>query len=78
MSRNTFIVAGGFDERFIGWGGDDDAFVHALETLCGNYIKLGREVFHLWHPRTDWCCFKIKLDHFIIVLLHKLRPIVED
>jgi GT2 family glycosyltransferase len=54
MRRKTFIAAGGYDERFVGWGGDDDAFVHALETLCGTYIKLENEVIHLWHPRTDW------------------------
>ncbi|KKK40080.1 hypothetical protein WQ57_00875 [Mesobacillus campisalis] len=54
MSRDTYISSGGPDERFVGWGGDDDAFVLALETLCGNYIKLDRDVIHLWHPRTDW------------------------
>ena len=54
MTRDTFIAAGGFDERFIGWGGDDDAFMVTLETLCGNYIKLDREVIHLWHPGMYW------------------------
>lgn len=54
MTSDTFIASGGFDERFVGWGGDDDAFVYAIETLCGKYIKLDREVIHLWHPRTDW------------------------
>jgi hypothetical protein len=54
MPRATYFAAGGYDERFVGWGGDDDAFVLALETLCGPYLKLDREVIHLWHPRIYW------------------------
>ena len=54
MRRETFIAAGGYDERFVGWGGEDDAFIYALETLCGPFIKLDNQVIHLWHPTMEW------------------------
>jgi GT2 family glycosyltransferase len=54
MRRETYFAAGGYDERFVGWGGDDDAFVNALETLCGPFIKLDNTVIHFYHERTDW------------------------
>lgn len=54
MRRETFIAAGGYDERFVGWGGEDDAIIYALETLCGPYKKLENKVIHFWHPGTGW------------------------
>ncbi|MFJ5718286.1 galactosyltransferase-related protein [Neobacillus sp. NPDC093127] len=54
MRRETFIAAGGYDERFVGWGGEDDALIHALETLCGPYKKLENQLIHFWHPITEW------------------------
>ncbi|GGM28165.1 hypothetical protein GCM10011351_12590 [Paraliobacillus quinghaiensis] len=54
MSRETYKAAGGFDERFVGWGGEDDAFIYALKTLCGPFKKLENQVIHLWHPKINW------------------------
>ncbi len=50
IPRKNFELAGGFDERFCGWGGEDDAFGIAVNTLCGKYQRLGGEIFHLHHP----------------------------
>jgi hypothetical protein len=50
VPRLNFEKVGGFDERFCGWGGEDDAFAHSLNTLCGRYIRLDHEILHLWHP----------------------------
>ena len=51
LRRKDFIKVGGFDERFVGWGGEDDAFAYAMNTLCGPFIRLDEDIYHLWHPR---------------------------
>lgn len=40
----------GFDERFRGWGGEDDAARAALEALYRAPTRVGI-AYHLWHPR---------------------------
>ncbi|WP_082252863.1 glycosyltransferase [Bacillus sp. FJAT-27251] len=50
ITRNHFMAVGGFDERFLGWGGEDDAFSCAVNTLCGHYKRLTHSIYHLWHP----------------------------
>ncbi|UAC49109.1 glycosyltransferase [Bacillus aquiflavi] len=50
LSRPCFEAVGGFDERFIGWGGEDDAFAASLNTICGHYTRLPHLIYHLWHP----------------------------
>ncbi|MBP1930897.1 glycosyltransferase family 2 protein [Ammoniphilus resinae] len=50
IPRKYFMAVGGFDERFCGWGGEDDAFSCAVNTLCGPYKRLEHSIHHLWHP----------------------------
>ncbi|SDJ53172.1 galactosyltransferase-related protein [Salimicrobium halophilum] len=50
IPRKNFEAVSGFDERFCGWGGEDDAFGIAVNTLCGKYKRTGGEIFHLHHP----------------------------
>jgi GT2 family glycosyltransferase len=52
VPRKHFEAVNGFDERFIGWGGEDDAFAYAMNTLCGKPYRLKKEVYHLWHPNS--------------------------
>jgi predicted glycosyltransferase involved in capsule biosynthesis len=40
MSSSTFLRLNGWDERFVGWGYEDDAFAEAHRALLGK--KLGR------------------------------------
>ncbi|QXC59333.1 hypothetical protein KSP35_13065 [Aquihabitans sp. G128] len=41
---------GGADEGFVGWGGEDFALRHALETFGGGMHRIPGPVWHLWHP----------------------------
>lgn len=50
MPRAAFEAVGGFDQRFRGWGGEDDAMRAALETLWCPPTRIGI-AYHLWHPR---------------------------
>lgn len=50
--RKYFEKVGGFDERFKGWGGEDDAFMIAMCTLCGSFSRpKGTKIWHLYHPK---------------------------
>lgn len=50
MPREAFELAGGMDTRFYGWGGEDVAFMHAVDTLFGQHKTAPNGVIHLWHP----------------------------
>lgn len=50
IPSRAFWLAGGFDERFKGWGGEDDAMRAQLDTLWAPAERSGI-AFHLWHPR---------------------------
>lgn len=51
VSRAMWDDVGGFDERFIGWGHEDRAFVHAVETLWGPRVRVPGHMLNLWHPK---------------------------
>jgi hypothetical protein len=51
IPRTLWDEVGGFDERFVGWGYEDTAFVITCERATGPVVKLDGEVFHLWHKR---------------------------
>jgi cellulose synthase/poly-beta-1,6-N-acetylglucosamine synthase-like glycosyltransferase len=52
MKRDRYFSVGGLDDRFEGWGGEDDALSHAL-VRTGATIKVVKNepAFHLWHDR---------------------------
>lgn len=52
VPRSLWDAVGGFDERFIGWGGEDDAFHAATIALTGHDARESRypgNAWHLWH-----------------------------
>ena len=52
IRRNVFEVLGGFDERFVGWGGEDDAMSIKLDKLVFNTQSVsGQPAYHLFHAR---------------------------
>lgn len=50
IPRAAWEAVGGFDERFIGWGQEDVAFIHAVRVLHGPIERVPGTVYHLWHP----------------------------
>lgn len=52
VPRVTWDEVGGFDERFVGWYGEDTAFEAACETVRGRPVhRVHADLFHLWHSR---------------------------
>jgi len=49
MPRAAFEEVGGMDWRFSGWGGEDVAFMRAVDTLYVKHKTTGNQVLHLWH-----------------------------
>lgn len=50
--RNVYFALGGMDERFFGWGGEDDAMSINLRRHTDRLaVQRGAVAYHLWHPR---------------------------
>lgn len=57
VPRGLWDEVGGFDDRFVGWGGEDDAFHAACLVMGGGVERLPGFVYHLHHrpsPERDW------------------------
>jgi hypothetical protein len=54
VPRALWDEIGGFDERFVGWGGEDNSFWRAAEIRGGEVLRIPGAAFHLWHkPVSD-------------------------
>ena len=51
VPRTVWDAVNGFDERFVGWGWEDTAFMHAVDVITGGHIRLEGDVYHLDHER---------------------------
>lgn len=49
MPRAAYEAVGGYDERFVGWGYEDNAFQFALDTIWGPHARIDSFCCHLWH-----------------------------
>ncbi len=53
IRKNAFVHLGGWDERFRGWGGEDDALTCKVQRARLSTVELDeRPALHLWHPRS--------------------------
>lgn len=51
VTADLFDRCRGFDEGFVGWGGEDIGFSHAAQTFGGGLQRVqDSAVWHLWHP----------------------------
>lgn len=51
LTRKNFELAGGYDERFVGWGSEDSAFHKAVMTMCdGGMLQFDGVAYHFKHP----------------------------
>jgi len=58
MRRNLYHAMGGFDERYLGWGAEDDAMTLRMQRLTADVAMMeGRAAIHLWHERNDASTF---------------------
>jgi predicted glycosyltransferase involved in capsule biosynthesis len=51
IQARRFMQLGGFDERFIGWGGEDDAMTLKIQRVRPSTMLLDGCALHLFHPR---------------------------
>lgn len=56
ITRDAFLKVGGYDERFEGWGGEDDEMTLQLWKHINakelTYHQFGDNLLHLYHSRT--------------------------
>lgn len=53
LSRSAYLAVGGWDERFVGWGGEDDAMSDLLRRAQVPAKEVNtRPALHLHHQRT--------------------------
>lgn len=51
MPRMAYEEVGGYDERFVGWGYEDNSFQLALDAIWGPFQRMDDGYcLHLWHP----------------------------
>lgn len=49
IPRQLWDQVGGFDERFAGWGCEDNAFWQACRIYGGEPNRISGNAYHLWH-----------------------------
>lgn len=50
VRRSRFLATGGFDPKFLGWGGEDTAWGVAADCLLGQHLRYPHvNLMHLWH-----------------------------
>lgn len=64
MPRRAWNLVDGYDERFEGWGYEDNSFQLSLDTVVGKHerIEWGRGI-HLWHPAPETVRFEQPMIH---------------
>lgn len=53
VTRSLWDLIGGFDEKFVSWGAEDNAWWKAATILGGTPLRIDGAAFHLWHPTAD-------------------------
>lgn len=51
--RDKFLQFGGYDERFVGWGWEDNAFQIKMDRKFRKHERWNGYVMHMWHERGE-------------------------
>ncbi len=58
MRKSLHHTLGGFDERYLGWGAEDDAMTFKIQKTTAELAVIeGRAGIHLWHERSEASTF---------------------
>lgn len=49
ITRNLWERVGGFDQGFVGWGGEDNDLWNACAAATGEPLRISGPAYHLWH-----------------------------
>lgn len=52
ITKDNYFKVGGFDERFNGWGFEDNAFFLMANAILGEFVETDNVAYHLWHPQS--------------------------
>jgi predicted glycosyltransferase involved in capsule biosynthesis len=52
ITKENYFKIGGFDERFNGWGYEDNAFFLTATSILSALVETDNIAWHLWHPVT--------------------------
>jgi len=63
FTRESFNKVGGWNEDFIGWGGEDDFMTLKVEALGMKTKEMPYKIYHLYHTRDnlDWAFYQRNL-----------------
>lgn len=50
IPRPLWDLVGGFDDKFVGWAGEDNAFWKACQLHAGEPERIEGPAYHMWHP----------------------------
>lgn len=70
ISRAQWDLVGGFDEQFVGWGCEDEAFAVAADTILGPHARYEGPLLHLYHApglrgrHPAWKANRARLDRY--------------
>ncbi len=78
VSADVYDAIGGIDPRFVGWGGEDEAFGLTLRCLYGGPVQISGTLHHLWHEHAVGVARHRPPDPTSAALLERYRAAVND
>ena len=74
VTRERFAAVRGYNERFAGWGGEDDEFLLRLRAQGCDPPDLGCRLHHLWHERSQFDHGQVAANRRLVEHVRRLVP----